>query len=98
MAKFMDVHNGLVGVTEHQLREARGCDLAVEAAEGVHFEHAWLDPGVRNGVLPVVRAVERNRTPGARPGRAPRGANLRAVGRGRVAAPGGTARNSTHWP
>ena len=44
MAKFMDVHNGFVGVTEHQLREARGCDLAVEAAEGVHFEHAWLDP------------------------------------------------------
>ena len=44
MAKFMDVHNGFVGVTEHQLREARECDLAVEAAEGVHFEHAWLDP------------------------------------------------------
>ena len=44
MAKFMDVHNGFVGVTEQQLREARECDLAVEAAEGVHFEHAWLDP------------------------------------------------------
>ena len=44
VAKFMDVHNGFVGVTEHQLREARECDLAVEAAEGVHFEHAWLDP------------------------------------------------------
>jgi hypothetical protein len=44
MAKFMDVHNGFVGVTEHQLREAGECDLAVEAAEGVHFEHAWLDP------------------------------------------------------
>ena len=44
MATFMDVHNGFVGVTEHQLCEARGCDLAVEAAEGVHFEHAWLGP------------------------------------------------------
>src|SRR5437764_2046714 len=44
MAKFMDVHSGFVGVTEHQLREARERDLAVEAAEGVHFEHAWLDP------------------------------------------------------
>ena len=44
MAKFMDVHNGFVGVTGHQLREARERDLAVEAAEGVHFEHAWLDP------------------------------------------------------
>ena len=44
MAKFMDVHSGFVGVTEDQLREAHERDLAVEAAEGVHFEHAWLDP------------------------------------------------------
>ena len=44
MAKFMDVHSGYVGVTEPSLREARERDLAVEAAEGVHFEHAWLDP------------------------------------------------------
>ena len=44
MAKFMDVHYGFIGVTERQLREAHLCDLAVEAAEGVHFEHAWLDP------------------------------------------------------
>jgi hypothetical protein len=44
MAKFMDVHSGFVGVTEHQLREAHERDLAAEAAEGVHFEHAWLDP------------------------------------------------------
>jgi hypothetical protein len=27
-----------------ELREARERDLAVEAAEGVHFEHVWLDP------------------------------------------------------
>jgi hypothetical protein len=44
MAKFMDVHDGFLGVTEDQLREAHERDLAVEAAEGVHFEHAWLDP------------------------------------------------------
>ncbi|MCW2910586.1 MAG: gualylate cyclase [Actinomycetia bacterium] len=44
MAKFMDVHNGFVGVTEPQLREARERDLAAETVEGVHFEHAWLDP------------------------------------------------------
>jgi len=44
MAKFMDVHNGFVGVTAEQLREAHERDLEVEAAEGVHFEHAWLDP------------------------------------------------------
>jgi hypothetical protein len=44
MAKFMDVHSGFVGVTEEQLRAAHEQDLAVEAAEGVHFERAWLDP------------------------------------------------------
>ena len=44
MAKFMDVHSGFVGVTADQLREAHQRDLEVEAAEGVHFEHAWLDP------------------------------------------------------
>ena len=44
MAKFMDVHNGFVGVTAEQLREAHQRDLEVEAAEGVHFERAWLDP------------------------------------------------------
>jgi hypothetical protein len=44
MSKFMDVHDGFVGVTEVQLREAHERDLAVEASEGVHFERAWLDP------------------------------------------------------
>ena len=44
MARFMDVHSGFVGVTESQLQEAHERDLAIEAAEGVHFERAWLDP------------------------------------------------------
>jgi hypothetical protein len=44
VAKFMDVHTGFVGVTEPQLREACERDLAAQAPEGVHFEHAWLDP------------------------------------------------------
>lgn len=44
MARFMDVHSGFHGVTAEQLNEAHGRDLAVEAEEGVHFEHAWLDP------------------------------------------------------
>ena len=44
MAKFIDVHSGFIGVTEEQLRAAHEHDLAVEAAEGVHFERAWLDP------------------------------------------------------
>jgi len=44
MATFMDVHSGFVGVTAQQLKEAHERDLAIEADEGVHFEHAWLDP------------------------------------------------------
>jgi hypothetical protein len=44
MAKYMDVHDGFVGVTEAQLIEAHARDLANEGAEGVHFERAWLDP------------------------------------------------------
>lgn len=43
MAKFMDVHTGFVGVTQGQLEEAHGRDLAIEDEEGVHFERAWLD-------------------------------------------------------
>ena len=44
MAKFMDVHSGFIGVTAEQLREAHERDLAIEREEGVHFDHAWLDP------------------------------------------------------
>src|SRR3954464_7711758 len=44
MATFMDVHNGFFGVTAEQLAEAHGRDLAIEGEEGVHYEHAWLDP------------------------------------------------------
>jgi hypothetical protein len=40
----MDVRSGFAGVTEAQLREAHERDLAAEAADGVHFERAWLDP------------------------------------------------------
>ena len=46
MATFMDVHNGFVGVTAQQLKEAHERDLAIEGEEGVHFERAWLDPDV----------------------------------------------------
>ncbi|GAA3733113.1 SCO4226 family nickel-binding protein [Leifsonia bigeumensis] len=44
MARFMDVHDGFLGVTAEQLSEAHAADLAIEAEEGVHFEKAWLDP------------------------------------------------------
>ena len=46
MTKFMDVHSGFVGVTREQLKEAHERDLAIEGEEGVHFEHAWLDPEI----------------------------------------------------
>jgi hypothetical protein len=44
MSRFMDVHDGFVGVTKEQLSEAHDRDLAIEDEEGVHFERAWLDP------------------------------------------------------
>src|SRR3954462_13062772 len=44
MAKFMDIHEGFFGVTAQQLAEAHQRDLDNEEQEGVHYEHAWLDP------------------------------------------------------
>lgn len=44
MARFIDVHDGFVGVTGAQLQAAHDRDLAIEAEEGMHFERAWLDP------------------------------------------------------
>ncbi|MFJ8489783.1 SCO4226 family nickel-binding protein [Streptomyces sp. NPDC094038] len=45
MPQYMDVHHGMKGITADQLKEAHEADLAVEKEEGVHFEHAWADPG-----------------------------------------------------
>ena len=74
MAKFMDVHSGFFGVTAEQLAEAHGRDLAIEAEEGVHFEHAWLDPDagkvfcLATGPVPRVGAADpRARRPPDRP-------------------------------
>ncbi|MEU6590872.1 SCO4226 family nickel-binding protein [Streptomyces sp. NPDC046881] len=44
MAKFMDIHRGMQGITADQLLEAHRADLAIEGEESVHFEHAWADP------------------------------------------------------
>ncbi|WP_270889442.1 SCO4226 family nickel-binding protein [Pedococcus sp. 5OH_020] len=44
MPKFMDVHEGFHGATQEQLAEAHQRDLDTEGQDGVHFEHAWLDP------------------------------------------------------
>ncbi|WP_329388888.1 SCO4226 family nickel-binding protein [Streptomyces sp. NBC_01351] len=45
MAKFMDVHTDMKGITQEQLMAAHKADLAIEKEEGVHFERAWADPG-----------------------------------------------------
>ena len=44
MPKFMDVHEGFVGVTAAQFQAAHERDLAIQADEGVDFQHAWADP------------------------------------------------------
>src|SRR4029450_4360583 len=44
MPKFMDVHDGFFGVTAQQLAEAHQRALDTEGEDGVHYEHAWLDP------------------------------------------------------
>lgn len=43
MPKYMDVHNGFVGVTGDQLAEAHDHDVKIQDEEGVTFERAWLD-------------------------------------------------------
>lgn len=44
MATFMDVHHGFKDITAEQLQEAHDADVAIQAEEGVTFEHAWADP------------------------------------------------------
>ena len=44
MPKFMDVHDGMVGITADALLQAHQGDLAIQGEEGVDFQHAWADP------------------------------------------------------
>jgi hypothetical protein len=44
MPQFMDVHEGLFGVTQEQVAEAHRHDLENEVSEGVHFQRWWADP------------------------------------------------------
>jgi hypothetical protein len=46
MPKYMDIHQGFVGVTREQLEAAHALDLRIQDEEGVRFEHAWLDPAI----------------------------------------------------
>jgi hypothetical protein len=44
MKRFMDIHEGFVGVSRAQFEAAHQQDLDIQAAEGVSFDQAWLDP------------------------------------------------------
>ncbi|QKW09410.1 SCO4226 family nickel-binding protein [Streptomyces sp. NA04227] len=44
MTEYMDVHRGMKGITNEELREAHRADQAIEGEEGVRFKHAWADP------------------------------------------------------
>jgi hypothetical protein len=44
VAKFMDVHNNMKGITPEQLQAAHNADLAIQEEEGVDFVKAWADP------------------------------------------------------
>ncbi|HEY3352129.1 MAG TPA: SCO4226 family nickel-binding protein [Polyangia bacterium] len=44
MARFMDIHTGMKGITQEKLQEEHRKDLALEKTEGVHFIQAWADP------------------------------------------------------
>ena len=66
MPKFMDVHHGMVGITAEALVAAHAGDLAIQADEGVNFEHAWADPESGNvfclSEAPSADAVQRIHT------------------------------------
>jgi hypothetical protein len=44
MPRFMDIHDGFVGVTQEQFDAAHAADVAIQAEEGVSYDQAWLDP------------------------------------------------------
>lgn len=44
MPEFMDVHDGMHGITAEALQEAHAADLAIQDEEGVVFKQAWADP------------------------------------------------------
>ncbi|MBA2756249.1 MAG: SCO4226 family nickel-binding protein [Chloroflexi bacterium] len=44
MAKFMDVHRSMKGITAEALQEAHQADVDIQGDEGVDFQHAWADP------------------------------------------------------
>ena len=43
MPRYMDIHQGFVGVTQEELAAAHAKDVQIQGDEGVRFEQAWLD-------------------------------------------------------
>jgi hypothetical protein len=76
MPKFMDVHHGMVGITAEALVAAHAGDLAIQADEGVSFEHAWADPESGN-VFCRARMLSNGSTP-ATASRPPRSTRSRS--------------------
>ena len=44
VAKFMDVHKGMYGITPEALKAAHQADVDIQDDEGVDFQRAWGDP------------------------------------------------------
>jgi hypothetical protein len=44
MARFIDVHTGMHGITQEGLRAAYQADVEIQDEEGVEFQRAWADP------------------------------------------------------
>ncbi len=44
MARFMDVHSGMKGVTREQFADAHRKDQQIEGRSNVRFLKAWADP------------------------------------------------------
>ena len=43
MPEFMDVQEGMVGITPVKLKEGHLADLDIQDDEGVDFKHSWVD-------------------------------------------------------
>ena len=44
MAKFMDVHRDMKGISQKELKEAHDLDLKLAKESGAKFLQAWADP------------------------------------------------------
>jgi hypothetical protein len=66
MARFMDIHTQMTGVTAEALAAAHQADLDIQGDEGVEFVRAWADPATGHvfclSEAPDAEAVQRIHT------------------------------------